>query len=127
MAEGKPKAHPDFKKKSSTGMKPGVAVLVSHVGVFLGLGWLSGLIVYLLEKENKFVKFHAMQSLCIGIAEVGVWIVGFILFFIAPVIWSLGLTALFVFRVIIVIKAFNGELYKFPGFGVWADKWMKKF
>ncbi|GAI29715.1 unnamed protein product, partial [marine sediment metagenome] len=54
-----------------TGMVSKVAVMVSHAGIFLyGYGgWLSGLIIYLLEKENKFVKFHAMQSMIIGFAS----------------------------------------------------------
>jgi len=70
MTEEKPEIHPDFNKKSSTGMEPKIAVLISHIGFLVGAGWLSGLIIYLLEKENRFVKFHAMQSLVIGVAEI---------------------------------------------------------
>ncbi len=32
MADAKPEVHPDFSKKSSTGMEPKVAVLIAHVG-----------------------------------------------------------------------------------------------
>ena len=133
--EKKVEVDSDFNKKSSTGMEPKIAVLISHIGVLLSAGWLSGLIIYLLEKENKFVKFHAMQSLVIGIAEIGAWIVGGILagitWFIGGlcgfIFWPVALVALLVFRIIIVVKAFSGEYYKFPGFGVWAEKWMGKF
>jgi uncharacterized membrane protein len=46
--------------KSSTGMQPNVAALLSYV-----LGWITGLIFFLIEKENKFVRFHAAQSLVV--------------------------------------------------------------
>ena len=127
MAEEKPKVHPDFKKKSSTGMEPKVAVLVAHAGFIIGAGWLSGLIIYLLEKDNKFVRFHAMQSLVVGVAEVILYIVAGILTaviigaFCFPVIWVAAL----VIRIIIVMRANQGEYYKFPWLGDMADKWTK--
>jgi uncharacterized membrane protein len=135
MAEEKPEVHPDFNKKSSTGMEPKVAVLISHIGFLVGAGWLSGLIVYMLEKENKLVKFQAMQSLIIGIGEIAIWIVGLILFFITIliggvcgwVLWIVGLIGLFVIRIIIVVKIFNGENYSFPWIGKMSEKWMSKF
>lgn len=125
--EKKVEVHPDFSKKSSTGMDPKVAVLVAHCGFLIGCGWLSGLIIYLIEKENKFVKFHAMQSLVIGVAEVILYIVASILTLIIvgafcfPVIWIAAL----VIRIIIIMKANQGEYYKFPWLGDMADKWTK--
>ncbi|MFO7928383.1 MAG: DUF4870 domain-containing protein, partial [Candidatus Humimicrobiaceae bacterium] len=117
--ENKPEVHPDFKKESSTNMDPNVAVLISHIGFVVGAGWLSGLIIYLLEKKNYFVKFHAMQSLIIGIAEVIGYILASILTVVVigiacyPIIWIAAL----VIRIIIVMKANQGELYKFPWIG----------
>lgn len=29
--------------------------------------WLSGLIFYLIEKEDKKIRFHAMQSILLGV------------------------------------------------------------
>jgi len=127
MADAKPEVHPDFNKKSSTGMEPKVAVLISHVGFLIGAGWLSGLIIYLLEKENRFVKFHAMQSIVIGAAEVIGYIIAAILTvvvigaFCFPIIWIAAL----VIRIIILMKANNGEYYMFPGFGKLAENWTK--
>ena len=46
--------------KTSTGIQPNVAGLLSYV-----LGWLTGLIFFLIEKENKFVRFHALQSMIV--------------------------------------------------------------
>ena len=44
--------------KSSLGLDPNVAALLSYLG-----GFVSGIIIFVLEKDNKFVRFHAMQSL----------------------------------------------------------------
>ena len=125
MAQEKSKVHPDFKKKSSTGMEPKIAVLVSHAGFLIGAGWLSGLIIYLIEKENKFIRFHAMQSIVIGVAEVILYIIAGILTvvvigaFCFPIIWVAAL----VIRIIIIMKSNQGEYYKFPWLGDMADKW----
>ncbi len=43
---------------SSMGMQPNVAAGLSYV-----LGWVTGLIFFLIEKQNRFVRFHAMQSI----------------------------------------------------------------
>jgi len=48
--------------KSSTGMQPNVAGLLCYLA-----GWITGLIFYLIEKENKFVRFHAMQSIIVSV------------------------------------------------------------
>ncbi|MDD3776768.1 MAG: DUF4870 domain-containing protein [Actinomycetota bacterium] len=125
--ENKAEVHPDFNKKSSTNMDPKMAVLISHIGFIVGAGWLSGLIIYILEKENYFVKFHAMQSLIIGIAEVIGYIIGAILTMVIigvacfPIVWVAAL----IIRIIIVMKANQGELYKFPWLGNMAEKYTK--
>lgn len=118
MAEERIRLNPDSKEKSSTKLSPKNAIMISHIGFLVGLGWLSGLIIYKLEKENSFVKFHAMQSIVIGIAEIVAYITAVILtimvfgIFLVPLIW---MTAL-VIRIIILVKANDGEHYKFPWF-----------
>jgi uncharacterized membrane protein len=44
--------------KSSTGLDENIAALLSYV-----FGWVSGLIFFLIEKDSRFVRFHAMQSI----------------------------------------------------------------
>ena len=44
--------------KSSTGLDENVAALLSYI-----FGWISGLILFLVEKDSKLVRFHAMQSI----------------------------------------------------------------
>ena len=50
-------------KKSVFGLDENIAAALSCILTFV-----SGLIVLILEKENKFVRFHAMQSTLFGLA-----------------------------------------------------------
>ena len=104
--------------KSSTGLEENIAALLSYV-----LGWITGLIFFLIEKDSKFVKFHAMQSI---ITFAGLMIVSWILSLL-PVIgwiisWLLGILAL-VLWIILMIKAYQGERFKLPIVGDLAEKW----
>lgn len=61
--------------KSSLGMKANVAILIAYLGSiiigwvpFIGYGaFLIPLIIFLVEKESGFVRFHAMQSFLLSI------------------------------------------------------------
>ena len=44
--------------KSSTGLDENVAGLLCYVAT-----WITGIIFFVIEKDSKFVKFHAMQSI----------------------------------------------------------------
>ena len=48
--------------KSSTGLDENIAALLSYV-----FGWLSGLIFFLIEKDSRLVRFHAMQSILLNV------------------------------------------------------------
>lgn len=103
--------------KTSTGIKANVAALLSYV-----LGFITGIIFYILEKENKFVRFHAMQSI---IALGGLWVLSIIVMFmpfigvfLVPVINILWV----VLWIILMIKAYQGERFKLPVIGDFAEK-----
>ena len=103
--------------KSSTGMQANLAALLSYL-----LGFITGIIFYIIEKENKFVRFHAMQS----IVTFGfLFVLGIILPFI-PVIGWVVLPFLWVLQVvlwvILMIKAYQGESFKLPIVGDIAEK-----
>ncbi len=104
--------------KSSTGMEENVAALLSYV-----FGFITGLIFFLIEKESKFVRFHAMQSIVFSVALLIIYlilgiipIVGWILI---PIVGIVG----FVFWIILLIKAYQGAHYKLPLLGNLAEKW----
>jgi uncharacterized membrane protein len=104
--------------KSSTGLEENVAALLSYV-----LGWVTGLIFFLIEKDSKYVKFHAMQSI---ITFGALMIVSWILSVIPVIGWVismlLGILA-FVLWIVLMIKAYKGEKYKLPYIGDLAEKW----
>jgi uncharacterized membrane protein len=100
--------------KSSTGMEENVAALLSYV-----LGWVTGIIFFLLEKESKFVKFHAMQS----IITFGALTVLSIIFFWLPVlVWVIDVIFI-VLWILLMIKAYQGAKFKLPVIGDLAEKW----
>jgi len=95
--------------KSSLNMSENVAALIAYL-----FGWLSGLIIFLLEKDSRFVRFHALQSLIFfGAMSLILGVLGRI-----PVIgWVfavVGGIATFGYWIIGMIKAYQGELYRFP-------------
>ncbi|MBN2059471.1 MAG: DUF4870 domain-containing protein [Deltaproteobacteria bacterium] len=103
--------------KCSTGMQPSIAALLSYV-----LGFITGIIFYILEKENKFVRFHAMQSIVVfGALFILQIILGFIPFIgwvLIPLVWIASL----ILWIILMIKAYHGEYFKLPYVGDMAEK-----
>lgn len=86
------------------------------------LGWLSGLVFLLLEKENEFVRFHAMQSVVVFGA---LFILSLILGAIPILGWIISIL-LWPAQVILVIflmyKAYSGERFKLPVAGDFAEE-----
>jgi len=85
--------------------------------------FISGFIILVMEKDNKFVRFHAMQSILMWVF---LTIVGFILSLLGriPIINILsGLAgsvvsfASLVLLVFVCFKAFKKETYKLPIIG----------
>ncbi|MBA7508277.1 hypothetical protein ES705_00203 [subsurface metagenome] len=124
--EKKVEVHPDFNKKSSTGMEPKIAVLLAYL-----FSWLGGLIIWLIEKENKFVKWNALQALILGIIEAIIVILMIIFGWIPFIGWLfvvigwLALVAILVAVIIAIVKAFSGETFRIPGISSLTDKYFK--
>jgi uncharacterized membrane protein len=99
--------------KTSTGLDENVAGLLCYV-----LGWISGTIFILIETENKFVRFHAMQSIIVfGILTVAGIILGFV-----PYIGWLVPAISFILWVVLMVKAYQGAKYKLPWAGNLAER-----
>ena len=97
-------------EKTSTGLPENIAGLLCYV-----LGWVSGLVFILIEQENKFVRFHAMQSIIVfAVLTILIWIP-----FLNWVIWLIGL----VLWIVLMVKAYQGTKYKLPWAGDLAEKW----
>jgi len=105
-------------EKTSSGLEANVAGLLCYV-----LGWVSGLVFILIEKENKFVRFHAMQSIIVfGALTVANFILSWIPVIGGFLAWVIGLLGL-VLWIVLMIKAYQGATYKLPWAGNLAEKW----
>jgi uncharacterized membrane protein len=121
---------------SSTSLKPNVAGLICYLGM-----WVAGIIFLIIEKKNKTVRFHAMQSLVtFGILFVLWAIVSNIISFAWAVtpygspgaLWAAGMASIAVWAIffaiililwiVLMVKTYNGQMYKVPLFGGIAEK-----
>lgn len=117
--------------KTSTGLEPKLAALLSYI-----LGIVTGVVFYLIEKENKYVRFHALQSILFSVSYFVVWVALSILLAILRVIPVAGLVFVtligiayavlglgwLVIWIILMVKAYSGEKYKLPVIGDIAEK-----
>lgn len=113
---------------SSSGIEPNLAAALSYV-----LSIITGVIFFVIEKENKYVRFHAMQSILFGAAWIVLWIVlGIVslgLIFVPIIGWiinaviylGLGLGG-FILWLLLMYKAYQGEKFKLPIIGDIAEK-----
>ena len=109
-------------KKSVFGLDENIAGAISYL-----LAFLSGIIVLVMEKENKFVRFHALQStIWFLIVSVLSWMVGLLtgipilgLLFVF-VQWALGIV-IFISWLGLMVMAFQNKTFKIPVIGnvVW--------
>jgi uncharacterized membrane protein len=101
---------------SSTGLEPNIAGLLCYVG-----GWISGIVFLVIEQKNAFVRFHALQSIVtFGALTVAGALLGWIPY--AGVVFGtiIGILA-FILWVVLMVKAYQGELYKVPVAGQVAE------
>ena len=119
---------------TGAGISSNVAAALSYL-----VGFITGIIFLVVEpyRRDKFVRFHAFQSIAFGIVVVILQIIlrmflsiGFLSFgflfaifgLMSFVIWL----AIVVFWFFLMYKAYNSEAYKIPIIGDWASKQAEK-
>jgi len=104
------------KERSSTGLDENVAGFLCYL-----FGFVTGIVFLVVEKESRFVKFHAMQS---TITFLGLFIISMIIGWIPIIgllvypIWILSL----ILWLILMIKALQGKRYSLPIVGKMAEE-----
>jgi len=105
-------------QKSSTGLEPNLAGALAYL-----LGPITGVLFLLLEKESRFVRFHAMQS---TIVFVGLFVVSVVLQVVPLVGWVVVFLVLYPLSILLWVflmyKAFIGEQFKLPQIGDLAER-----
>ena len=129
-------ASPVATTKSSTGLDENIASLLAYL-----FHWVSGLIFFLIEKNSRLVRFHAMQSILLSgtfivvgtVLWILIFVVGIILGQISGILSSIfgllmTLVGLVFFLAIVgawifcMIKAYQGVYFKLPLLGNFAEK-----
>jgi uncharacterized membrane protein len=130
--------------KTNLGLDSNVGAMLCYIGnVICCAGVILSVIFLVTEKENRFVKFHALQNLFLLAAAFAIGIVVTILGMVLRIAFGmadLGLVAwlitnglrfllLFIFVVIWIIagiKAYGGQWYKLPFIGDLAWNFVNK-
>lgn len=117
---------------AGSGIAPNVAGALSYV-----LGWVTGLVFLMIEKNDKTVRFHAYQSIFLSVAWIA-FLIGFnvissilgnipflgFLVAIIGVLIMLGLgLGMLVLVVMLIIKAYQGQQWKLPYIGEMAERY----
>ncbi len=77
--------------------------------------WLTGIIFFVIEKDNKKVRFHALQSIFLGVIMM-LLSMTLILSIVSVLLWIYGLY--------IGFKQSQGETVRIPYLAEYADKYV---
>lgn len=108
---------------TSTGLDPKVSGLLTYL-----LGWVTGLVFFLIEKEHREIRFHAAQSLLLSVTLIG----GYIALSIVAMVPVIGLVALlgyavlglggFVLWIYLLVQGYNLHHVRLPVLGGYAER-----
>lgn len=129
--------------KSALGLDGNVAAAIGYpIGII-------AIISLVMEKENRFVKFHALQSILLHVAAIvcmiAFWIISAVLFvggiaasaatntgaigglasMLVGLIWLVFVVLYLLGLILSAVKAYQGAMFKLPIIGGMADKWIK--
>jgi len=108
-------------KKSIFDLDENVAALLSYVLIFF-----SGIVVLIMEKENRFVRFHALQSILLFLP---LFIIRWVLSALPLIGGLLGglLTIIMVVSALFLMyNAYLGKTFKVPVIGDVVDNQLNK-
>lgn len=95
-------------------LEPRLAAVLAYM-----LGLVTGIILLRAEREDRFVRFHALQSILfsscavVGLLSLAMLGVGLVTFALAVVAWAVW--------AILMLRAARGEMYQLPLIGRWAE------
>jgi uncharacterized membrane protein len=102
---------------TSMGMRARTSGLLCYL-----FGWVGGLVFFLLERQNRFVRFHAIQSiLFFGTMSILGWVCSYFPFVLFGFGGVVGLVSLIAW-IVLMVAAHRGRYYRLPLFGYYAEK-----
>lgn len=127
----------EMQAETSTGLEPNLAGALSYL-----LGFVTGLVFYLVEKENEYVRFHAAQSmllsgavvvlsvlttvlstvLFVGDAFISGGIFAALVSLVLSLFWLAFSVVLFGVWVYLMVRAYQGKRVRIPVVAKYADR-----
>lgn len=118
--------------QTNLGMAPNIGGLLCYVPCCIGL--IFSIVVAIVEKQSRFLRFHAFQSLLLHAAAIVLWIAFVaaqavaamiagplaLLVWVVELLVSLALLGLVIFM---MVKAYNNEEQPLPLIGDMAKQW----
>lgn len=112
-------------KKTSkyTNLEPNVAAALSYL-----ITPLTGIAFFILEKDDKYVRFHAFQSILFGVVSYAAWVIAtsLVVLVIGVVLVPVVSIVVFIYYALLMWKAYNGERYELPILGKIAKEQVNK-
>ena len=107
-----------MEEKAGLGLPRNTMAALAYV-----LGVMSGLVVLMVEKDDAYVRYHALQSVALSV----VWLGGWLVLMVIPVVgWILlpfwGLL-MFVLWLVAMVKAWQGERFRLPVIGEYVARY----
>jgi uncharacterized membrane protein len=99
-----------------------------HAALAYVLAGFSGLILLVLRREDRFVQFHALQSIAATVVAIALalvlWLFSFfpLLGFLYGMLLRVLQIALFVLWLYLLWQAYRGRWFRIPYVGDWAHK-----
>ena len=122
--------------KTALGLDENLGGALSYINICLPIGLVLSIIILVMEKTNKTVRFHALQSLLLlGIVIILSIVVGIFVGIVGAVTGSAALTGIlsmltwvvvlgyYVVAVILAVKAYGNSKMSLPVIGGMAEKW----
>lgn len=89
----------------------------------------TGALFFLMEKNNKFIKFHAFQSVLFGCVAYFIWIVTLSLGFLPALnVFLMPFVSLIIFSswLLLIWEAYNNQEFELPFLGKIAKEQSKR-
>ncbi len=106
------------------GMNSQMGGFICYLGFFI-----TGIIFYLLEKEDRYIRFHALQSI-VTFSSIALLLLFIRLPFggarVLDIMYTLVLLAGLVLWVMLMLKAYQGDEFELPLVGEWVKERIRK-
>lgn len=119
------------KKPTAVGLEENIAGLLCYI-----FAPIIAIVFFIMEKENRFVRFHAMQAMIITaimiVVGIGLGIftailsvikLGFIGGLLSTIFWLVVGPLTFFLAVFLIYQAYQGKMFKVPVVGNMAEKY----